>query len=452
MVKHPKWAGVAAAALLGAALLAPATPVRAQSLGQQGAEVDRIVAIVNNGVITQRELDHRTQMIQQRIAEQQRLQPQAMQMPPADQLRSEVLNQMVLEELQMQRAREEGLVATDEDIDSTLTRVAASNQMTVDQLKQKVAGEGMSWDDFRDDARRELTLTKLRRNDVDSKIKVSDAEVASYLASQHSDALRNEVRLQHILIPVPANASLEQVNTAQGRANEILEKARSGSNFDKLARGESQAPDAKQNGDLGFKAESDLPKDWVDAVSTLAPGQVAGSVLRDAQGFQVIRLVDRRRVPAPSTQDETQTHVSHILLRVGAGVPEGEVRDKLLDIKKQLDNGGDFATLARNYSQDGSASKGGDLGWISPGETVPDFERAMDRLQPGQVSDAVRTPFGYHLILVQARRTESVSSQQQRESAINAIGTRKSQQAYTDWLRQLRDSAYIQIKNDPLAS
>jgi peptidyl-prolyl cis-trans isomerase SurA len=311
-----------------------AVPVQAQAL-TGGVQVDSIAAIVNNDVITRRELDQRVGMIEHR------LETQNAPMPPADQLQRQVLEQLVLDRVQLQKAKEDGINITDAQVAQTLQRLAAANNMSLPDYQQRIEAQGVPWSMFTNDARTELTLTQLRQQEVDSKITVSDAEVANYLATQPSTG----------------------ASTPQG-------------------------------------------------------------------GSQVIQ----------------QTHVEHILLRVGNGVSEDDARRRLLEIKQKIEQGGDFAAFARSFSQDASASQGGDLGWVSPGETVPDFERAMNALQPGQISDPVRTEYGYHLIEVIGRRQQKVTAEQDQDAARQAIGTRKSDQAYDDWLRQLRDTAYIQYK------
>jgi len=232
----------------------------------------------------------------------------------------------------------------------------------------------------------------------------------------------------------------------------VLKQAQSGDDFAKLAKNNSQDTDASKGGDLGFRAPSSLPSNIVTAVATLRPGQVAPSLLRTSGGFEIIKLVDRRAsqgTPADAPK-LVQTHVRHILLRVGDGMSEPQARQKLLEIRRELAAGGDFTKFARTYSQDGSASQGGDLGWISPGETVPEFERAMNTLQDNQLSEPVRTEYGYHLIQVLGRREAEGSVAQQMDLARQAIGQRKAEQAYADWLRELRDTAYVDYKVGPI--
>jgi len=428
-----------------AAALFLSSPAGAQALSKGNVQLaDSVVAVVNNDVITQRELEDRTGLITRR------LQQQNAPVPPADQMQRQVLDQMVLERIQLQKAKEDGIVIDDATVNRTLARLAQQNQMTLDVYRARIEAQGVPWSTFTRDARTELTLSKLREKEVDSKITVSDGEVANYIASQRGPGARNtsDLRLQHIMFKLPSDAPDSEVAKVQAQADAVLKQAQGGEDFAKLAKQNSQDTDASKGGDLGFRTPGTLPAGIVNAVSTLRPGQVVPTLLRTDGGFEIIKLVDRRasQGTAADAPKLVQTHVRHILLRVSDGMSEQAARQKLLDIKQQVASGGDFANFARTYSQDGSASQGGDLGWISPGETVPEFERAMNNLQDGAVSDPVRSEYGYHLIQVLGRREAEGSASQQLDIARQAIGQRKAEQAYSDWLRELRDTAYVQYK------
>lgn len=434
-----------AASLFAIAGILPAAPAQAQGLpGTSGQTVDTIAAIVNDGVITQRELDERVNLIARR------LQQQNAPVPPSDQLRAQVLNQMVLERIQLQKAKEDGITIDDAAVNRTLERLAQANGMDLATYRGRIEAAGVPWSTFTSDARTELTLSRLREKEVDSKISVSDAEVANYIASQRGPnaGQTNDLHFEHIFIKAPLNASETDIEAAQAKANALLKEAQSGSKFSSLAKSNSQANDASKGGDMGYLPPSKLPPEFVTASSTLRPGEVNPTLIRTSDGFQIVRLVDRRQGQGTSADAPklVQTHVRHILLRVGDGMSEPQARQKLLEIRQEIAQGGDFAKFARTYSQDGSASQGGDLGWISPGETVPEFERAMNTLQDGQLSEPVRTEYGYHLIQVLGRRDAEGSVSQQMDLARQAIGQRKAEQAYADWLRQLRDTAYVDYK------
>jgi peptidyl-prolyl cis-trans isomerase SurA len=435
-----------AAGLAAAASFLSVAPVQAQALGgNNGQTVDTIAAVVNSGVITRRELDERIGLITHRLNQQNA------PVPPLDQLRQQVLNQMVLERIQLQKAKEDGITIDDAAVQKTLERLAQANNMSLEMYRARIEAQGVPWTTFTGDARTELTLSRLREKEVDSKVTVSDAEVANYIASQRGPnaGVTSDLHMQHIFVKAPLNAPENDIEAAQQKAQALLTEAKGGASFEKLARSSSQAPDAAKNsGDLGFLAPSKLPPEFVKAASTLRPGEVNPDLIRTSDGFEIVRLVDRRAGQGSSSDAPklVQTHVRHILLRVGDGMSEPQARQRLLDIKNQLAAGGDFEKFARTYSQDGSASQGGDLGWISPGETVPEFERAMNGLQDGQVSDPVRSEYGYHLIQVLGRREAEGSVAQQMDLARQAIGQRKAEQAYADWLRELRDTAYVEVK------
>ncbi|ORC47579.1 molecular chaperone SurA [Burkholderia sp. A27] len=435
-----------AAGLAAAASFLSVAPVQAQALnGGRGQTVDTIAAVVNNGVITRRELDERTSLITRRLNQQNA------PLPPTDQLRQQVLNQMVLERIQLQKAKEDGINIDDATVQKTLERLAQANNLTLDTYRARIEAQGVPWTTFTSDARTELTLSRLREKEVDSKVTVSDAEVANYIASQRGPnaGLTSDLHMQHIFLKAPLNASETDIEAAQKKAQALLAEAKGGANFEKLAKSNSQAPDASKGGDTGFMSPSRLPPEFVKAASALRPGQVNPDLIRTSDGFEIVRLVERRAGQGAGSADAVklvQTHVRHILLRVGDGMSEPQARQKLLEIKNQIAAGGDFAKFAHTYSQDGSSSQGGDLGWISPGETVPDFERAMNSLQDGQISDPVRSEYGYHLIQVLGRRESEGSAAQQMDLARQAIGQRKAEQAYADWLRELRDTAYVEVK------
>jgi peptidyl-prolyl cis-trans isomerase SurA len=428
-----------------AAALILSSPAGAQALSKGSVQVaDSVVAVVNSDVITQRELEDRVGLITRR------LQQQNAPLPPTAQLQRQVLDQMVVERIQLQKAKEDGINVDDATVNRTLERLAQQNQMTLDVYRARIEAQGVPWSTFTRDARTELTLSKLREKEVDSKITVSDAEIANYVASQRGPNAKqsSDLHLQHIMFKLPPNASQTDIAAVQAKAEAVLKEAQSGEDFAKLAKQNSQDTDAAKGGDLGFRTQGSLPAGVVTAVSTLRPGQVVPQLIRTDGGFEIIKLVERRsgQGTAADAPKLVQTHVRHILLRVSDGMSESAARQKLVDIKRDVVGGGDFANFARTYSQDGSASQGGDLGWISPGETVPEFERAMNNLKDGDVSDPVRSEYGYHLIQVLGRRDAEGSATQQLDIARQAIGQRKAEQAYSDWLRELRDTAYVQYK------
>lgn len=416
---------------------APASSVPAQP-------IDSIVALVNDAVITRNQLDHRVDETVRQLKLQNR------PVPDHDQLERQVLEQMIVIQAQLQRAKEDGIVVKDADVEQAIQRVAADNKMTVDQYRQKLASSGVSWSDFRNEVRNQMTIARVRDKEVDSQIQVSQSEIDNYLTNHRgADAspAQTEYHVAQILVAVPDNASADQVAQAQHKADDVLQQAqRPGADFAALAQQDSDDHDtAAKGGDMGYRIPERLPDLFLNAIEKLKPGQVVPQVLRSPNGFHIVKLLDVRQTGGSSGMVVPQIHARHILIRVGDGVSEAEARRRLLDIKAKIQSGqADFADMARRYSADGSAAQGGDLGWISPGETVPAFERAMSQLQDGQISDPVRTEYGYHLIQVLGHREEQVSGEQERNLAMQALRASKADQAYQDWLAQLIAGTFIE--------
>jgi peptidyl-prolyl cis-trans isomerase SurA len=408
---------------------APADPV----------EADRIVAVVGDEVITRYDL-------RQRLATAlKQLQKQNTTLPPQDVLERQLLERMIMDRVQMQFARETGLKVDDAQLDQAITKVAANNKMTPQQFKAALEKDGVNYAAFREEIRGELTMVRLREREVDSKIIISDGEIDMYLANQASTGSGEEIHLAHILLRAPESASPEALQKLRLRGEQALQRAREGASFAELAAGFSDAPDALQGGDLGWRPMDRLPQLYAETAARMRPGDVS-DLLRSSAGFHILKLVAKRGGGGPVSVQ--QTHARHILIRVNEVVSETEARRKMENLRERLVNGGDFAELARLYSQDGSAGKGGDLGWVSPGDTVPEFERAMDALKDNEISPVVQTPFGMHLIQVVERRSRDVSEDRKRSAARQALRERKLEEAYQDWLRQIRDRAYVENRLD----
>ena len=408
---------------------APADPV----------EADRILAVVGDEVITQYDL-------RQRLATAlKQLQKQNTTLPPQDVLERQLLERMIMDRVQMQFARETGLKVDDAQLDQAITKVAANNKMTPQQFKAALEKDGVNYAAFREEIRGELTMVRLREREVDSKIIISDGEIDMYLANQASTGSGEEYQLAHILLRAPESASPEALQKLRLRGEQALQRAREGTSFAELAASFSDAPDALQGGDLGWRPMDRLPQLYAETAARMRPGDVS-DLLRSSAGFHILKLVAKRGGGGPVSVQ--QTHARHILIRVNEVVSETEARRKMENLRERLVNGGDFAELARLYSQDGSAGKGGDLGWVSPGDTVPEFERAMDALKDNEISPVVQTPFGMHLIQVVERRSRDVSEDRKRAVARQALRERKLEEAYQDWLRQIRDRAYVENRLD----
>jgi peptidyl-prolyl cis-trans isomerase SurA len=425
---------LAIAAFLALAATAFAQPARVPVV------IDRIVAVVNNEVITRGDLDERY-----RVAAAQ-LKKQGTAPPPRDVLEKQILDRMVIDRVQLQLAKETGLRVDDSDLDRALQRIAQDNKLTLPELRAALEKDRMPFAKFREDIRNEIVLARLRQREVDNKIVISESEIESFISAQQGrEQRREEFNISHILVTVPENARPEQIQARRVRAEQALQQVRTGADFRQVAATFSDAPDALQGGLLGWRDSERLPTLFVDVLRPLATGEVA-PIVRSPNGFHILKLNDRRGL---STQVIVrQTRARHILIKTNELVPEAEARRRLESLRERLENKADFAGLARLHSEDASGAKGGDLGWISPGDTVPEFERAMNALEPGQLSAPVQTPFGWHLIQVMERRDEDLSQDRRRVAALTALRARKSDDSYQEWVRQLRDRAYVEIRLD----
>lgn len=441
----------AATSLLALGLLATPALHAEDKAGQsrQPVLVDAIAAVVNTDVITMRELAERVAMVEQRMKRQN------MQLPPHDLLQKQMLERLIVNRAQMQLARETGIRVDDILLDRAVARIAEQNQLSVQEFRDQLEREGVSFARFREEIREEITLQRLREREVDNKLQITESEVDNFLAASAGkmDGAQQELNIAQILVRVPENASPQQIAERKQRAEQAIAQLKSGADFAKVAASFSDAGDALKGGELGWRSPSRLPQLFVDATEKLKDGDIA-PLVRSANGFHVLKLVGRRSaslVKAGAGTAVQQTHARHILIKVNQIVSPADARRKLIELKERLDNGAaKFEDLARLYSNDGSAGKGGDLGWIYPGDTVPEFERAMNALKPGEVSQPIESPFGYHLIEVLERKTEELSKERQRLVARQALRERKLEEAYEDWLRQLRDRAYVEYRLDEL--
>jgi peptidyl-prolyl cis-trans isomerase SurA len=402
--------------------------------------VDRVIAIVNDEALTQYELDDARRVVQQQL-KQQKVQP-----PAADVLDKQVLERMITQRALLQQAKEDGVKIDDSQVERAIQRIATENKLSSDDFRKLLAQDQIPYAKYRDDIRNEMMVQRLREREVDSKIQVSDAEVDQYLATlKAQNAGETEYRLAHILVVVPEQASSDQIENRRRRAEEALRSIKSGADFAQVAAAFSDATDALQGGNLGWRSGARLPTVFADTVRDMKPGAVSG-VLRSAAGFHVVKLLEKRSQDEAKVVD--QTHARHILVRVNELTSEAEAKAKIDRLKDRLDSGANFADLAKVNSEDASAAKGGDLGWLSPGDTVAEFEEAMAKLAPNQISPPVRTSFGWHLIEVLERRKQDVTVDRARSDAQTAIRQRKADEAFQDWVRQVRDKAFVEIRLD----
>ena len=409
------------------------------SLPLQAQLVDRVVAVVNKDVITQTELNARTQ-----VAIHQ-LKRQSTELPPQAQLRNQVLERLIMEHIQSQIADTVGIRIDELMLDRAITRIAESNKLTMADFRKAIAEEGLSWEEFRETIRTEMTLSQLREREINSRIVVTDAEIEEALQQKVSaEQASSEYLIAHILLRAPEGASPEQWKAVNKRAEDLMQRIMHGEDFGKLAASFSDAQDAMNGGVIDWRQLRRLPELFAQRIPSMKKGDISPA-LRSPVGLHVFKILDVRQVEQKRTEVE-QTQARHILLRPSEALSEETIKRRLNDLRDRIKNGADFAALAKSNSADLSAAKGGDLGWLNPGDTVPDFERAMNALKPGEVSEVIESPFGWHLIQVIARRKADVTDDLNKTEVYKAIKERKADEAYEDWLRQQRDMAYVEIR------
>ena len=438
------------ATLLVSSLLTTASITKAQEKSkQQPVLVDTIIAVVNSEVITLKELEDRLKLIERRM------QREKIQMPARDVLKGQLLERMIVNRAQIQLAKESGIRVDDIMLDRSVARIAEQNNLSIQNFRDQLEKDGIPFSRFREEIREEIILQRLREKEVDNKLQISESEIDNFLAASagKTQGAEDEINIAHILVRVPENASAQQIADRRQRAETAMAQLKSGGDFAKIAASFSDASDAMAGGLIGWRSLSRLPQLYVEVTEKLAPNEVS-AVVRSANGFHILKLLGKRsasEVQSGGARMVQQTKARHILIKVNQVVPASEAKRKLTELKTRLNNkAAKFEDLAKLYSNDLSASKGGDLGWVYPGDTVPEFERAMNALQPGQVSEPIESPFGYHLIQVVERKTEEISRERLRMTARQALRDRKLEEAYEDWLRQLRDRAYVEYRQDEI--
>jgi len=407
-------------------------------------QADFIVAVVNSEPITNRDV----QVLRQRLASEAAARGGAQ--PDTNELNRLAVEQLINEKAQLQQARDAGIKIEDEAIEQAELNVAASNQLTREEMHKRLAQEGITVSAFRTQLRTQLTLTRLREREVEGRIRVSDVEVEQFLSEQlkaQAEQMPAQLNLAMILISVPEQSTASDVQALGERATDIARRARAGENFAELAKAFSQTTDKGANGgNMGLRPADRYPDLFLDATRSLNVGEVAAPV-RSAAGFHILKVIERRQT---TTLMVTQTRARHILLRPSAQMSQTQAVAKLTEVRKAVVSGkADFAALAREMSQDGSAQQGGDLGWANPGMFVPEFEQAMNRLRPGQVAEPLVSRFGVHLIEVTDRRNAPMSDQEQRTLARNALREKKLDEAYATWVEDIRGRAYVEMREPP---
>ncbi len=407
---------------------------------------DRIAAVVNTDVITEYELQNRVRQASYNLRRQN------INLPPMPELRRQVLEQMITEKATEQRAKELGIRVDEQMVSASIEQIARNNKLTVDELRERLRDDDVSFAAFRRQVRDEIVAQRLREREVDSKITIPESEVDALLAEQAGFTGNDtqEYHIQHILLPVPSGASDSEVRDVERQAEELVKRARDGEDFASLAAANSKADDAMSGGDLGWRNASRLPTIFWKAIENHRTQRNYITVVRSSGAFHVVHLADSRDgVKAKlAGKPVEQTHVRHILMFISDLMPEDKILSRLHDIRNRIAEGKtDFATMARLNSVDNSATRGGDIGWVQPGDTVPEFESVMNRLQPGEISEPVRTPYGYHLIQVIERRTASGDAERSRIAARAQLREKKLAEAVYNWRRELRDRAYVEIRN-----
>ncbi|MDH3638295.1 MAG: peptidylprolyl isomerase [Gammaproteobacteria bacterium] len=409
----------------------------------QAEEIDRIVVIVNDDVITESEFNRQISNVKSD------LRARNAKLPPERILRKQVLERMVNDKIQLQIAARSGVDVPDAMVDDAVRSLASRNNLTVDELERLLAGDGVPLASFRDNVKTQLTIRRLVEREIASRIAVTEEEIDSFLETQENQGTSaSEFDISHILIRVSEGPGDAERGTAKQRAEQLVSELRGGLDFEQAAVANSEAPDALEGGRLGWRKPGQLPKLFMTALNGLEPGQVS-DVLRSPNGFHILKLNDVR---GQRSNQVEQTRARHILIAIDEFISLAEARARLMQLRERIGSGEEFADLAKAHSSDPlSSAQGGDLGWLAPGDAVRPFEQAMNRLEVGEISDPVRTPFGMHIIEVLERRTQEIGEELARNNARQQIHARKSDERYNRWLRQLRDESYVEYRQESLS-
>lgn len=403
--------------------------------------LDGIVAIVNDDVILKSDLDRHERTIKQQLQER------GTGLPPEEALRKQVLERLVIDELQLQLAAQNNIKVDDAALNHTLQKMAAQNKLSMAQFRDTLERSGFDFASFREDIRNEMIMARLRNRQVGNHINVSEREVDSFLASQASRGDKDsQYHFAHILVATAEGATPEQIKTAETKAKDILDRLHRGADFQQLAVSVSDGQNALEGGDLGWRSFGELPS----LIADIAPGMKVGDVsdlLRSPSGFHIVKLLESKG--SGTTHVVPQTHARHILIKNNELTSDQSANQRLEGLRTRIEGGDDFAELARANSEDaGSAAKGGDLGWVAPGALVPQFQKVMDSLAPGQVSKPFKTQFGWHIVQVLGRRQRDDTTEYKRAKARAQIRERKYEAELEAWIRRLRDEAYVEYRLD----
>ena len=403
-----------------------------------------IVAVVNSEPITSH--DVRTKLVR---AEQQ-LTQQGAALPPRNELAQQVIERLIGDKAQLQLARSSGLKVDDNAVENAVLGVARQNQISVEDLRRRLTNDGILYSQFVSDLRDEMLISRLRQRELEARVTITEQDIDQFLRDQQGNTALSapEINLAQILVAVPENATPQQTAALQAKALQAADRAKAGTDFSAIAREISDSPTRTSGGQMGLRSAERYPPLFVEATQNLPVGGVVGPV-RSGAGFHILKMVEKKQSGMPGIH-VMQTRARHILLRITPTLSERVANEKLMDIKKRIASGqSDFATLAREISEDGSAKEGGDLGWASPGGFVPEFEQVMNSLAPGQLSEPLTSRFGVHLIQVVERRNAELSKREQRELARNALREIKQEEAYALWAQEVRGRAYVEYREPP---
>lgn len=429
------------ALLLALAALGALSPAAWAQQRSAPRNADYIVAVVNQELVTNGEVEQRIQRLKEQA------QRSGQRLPPSAELRQQVLDALIEERVMITYARDSGVKIDEPELDRAVQGVAAQNQLTMPQLRERLKQEGMDFNRFRENLRDQMLVERVREREVVGRIRVTDSEIDELIAKQRGTQSGVEYNIAQILVTVPDGATVQVAAERQAKARSAQQRVRDGEDFAEVARQLSEDGNRARGGEIGLKPADRLPDVFVNVVKDLKPGQVAPNLLRTGAGFHLLKLLDKKEAAGYQV---TQTHARHILLRPSAELSQQTAIQRLTEYRREIESGrARFDELARRFSEDGSAAQGGDLNWVSPGAFVPEFEEAMNRLPVGGLSEPVVSRFGVHLIQVIDRRQAAVDPKQLREQARNALREQKFDAAYNDWIKDLRAKAYIELREPP---
>ena len=403
-------------------------------------DLDRIVAIINDDVIMRSELAVKIQSVSAQMQEQN------IPLPPQSILERQVLDRLIMTKLQIQMAQNTGIRVDDETLNRTISNIAAGNEMSLNEFREILEGDGYGYETFRKDIRDEILISRLQQRQVDNRIIVTDREIDNFLSNQeHQGETDIEFHIAHILVAIPEGGSTRQVTKARETADQVLSELQAGAEFSSMAATYSDGQQALDGGDLGWRKAGQVPTLFADFISDMEIGGLS-DIIKSPSGYHIIKLLDKR---SSEQVVVTQTKARHILIRPDELTTADDALRRLQQLRMRIDGGDDFAELAKAHSADTmSAAEGGDLGWVNPGDLVPEFESAMNSLEPGVTSLPFRTQFGFHIVQVLDRREHDSTEDIKRARAREVIRRRKLDEARTDWLRQMRDEAYVEYRLD----